>query len=226
MASSDHTPPEHPREDSAADERDQQAGPASADQPSAHDSGEANDSVPQPPVADSAGSPATSPDADGFPDSNPDDSHDLAVSETDTGASSAAEFDLEEEFRKLAAELDDIPGFRNLQPMPSDISSAPASGGPPPSGPRDWQPGPEDPTDGDFVPPDPELRLDGDPARILGWVLVILGTAVVIVAVIFSRVLPSITLPIGMGMGLIGALLLIWRLPKDRDDEWDNGARV
>lgn len=165
-----------------------------------------DDSVPEP------GEPPTQPKSEDQPNAQAA----PATNEQD----SVPAFDLDEEFAKLAAELDDIPGFRNLQPLPQADATGSASG------PRDWEPGPEDPRDGEFVPPDPEIRLDGDPARVLGWALVVIGTITVMVAIFLHSVVPSATLPAGLGIGLLGALLLLWRLPKDRDDEWDNGARI
>ncbi|GAA2247314.1 hypothetical protein GCM10010401_21330 [Rarobacter faecitabidus] len=128
-------------------------------------------------------------------------------------------FDIDAEFAKLAAELDDIPGFRNLQPMPG-----PATGGP--LGPRDWEPGPDDPGEDEFIAPDPEVRLDGDPSRVLGWAVLLTGIVTVLVCIVLLRVIPGIVLTIGSVMILVGAAILLWRLPRNRDDEWDTGARV
>ncbi|GAA2527446.1 hypothetical protein [Rarobacter incanus] len=146
-----------------------------------------------------------------------------SVNRDEAGASAdpAAPFDLDEEFRKLARELDDIPGFRNLQPLDATGDDSTAFGG----GPRDWSVGEDVPVEGEFVPPDPEVRLDGSPARIVGWLFVLLGSIGSVLYAIFHAVAPAVLFAITGSLLVVGVVVLLLTLPKERDD-WDTGAQV
>ncbi|SNS45111.1 TIGR04206 family protein [Micrococcales bacterium KH10] len=143
------------------------------------------------------------------------DSSDTSHSTQSTPAEDSEPFDVDDAFRRLAAELDDIPGFRKLQ---GEL--------PPPAGPRDWEPSSDHDEIDEFVAPDPQVDLQGDPARILGWVLLVFGCVVLIVSIFFIVWIPRIVLGTGAVIALIGAALLLWRLPREPKDEWDDGARV
>lgn len=134
--------------------------------------------------------------------------------------------DIDAEFLRLSAELDDIPGFR--------FHGAPPPGHSPqthPAGPRDWPATPEvealEEAESHFIPPDPELRLDGDPVRVLGWAFVAIGVLGLLVGGILHTVLPTAVLATAGVILVVGVALLLWRMPTERadDDANDHGAQ-
>ena len=126
------------------------------------------------------------------------------------------------EFLRLVEELDDVPGFRTFQPRPAGDPRQRAAG------PRDW-PASEavealEEAETHFTPPDPGLDLSGDPLRIIGWLLVVLGVAGILAGVILMTVLPRYVAPVGGGAVLLGAIILLWRMPRDRSDHDLHGS--
>lgn len=101
-------------------------------------------------------------------------------------------------------------------------SAGPAGG--PGSGPRDWDAAPPD---DDFVPPEPDPVLAGDPSLVLGWIAAV-GLPVLMVLLVV--LLPSRVPPLGwivlIAASLAAWLYLAWRLPRERKDDGDDGARV
>jgi len=123
---------------------------------------------------------------------------------------------MDAEFLRLVSELDDVPGFRTVHGATRNGAEPRATG------PRDWPASAEvealEEAESHFVPPDPELDLSGDPLRILGWVLVVVGVVGILVGVILMSVLPRYVAGIGGGAVLLGAVVLVWRMPHGRDD--------
>lgn len=111
-------------------------------------------------------------------------------------------------------------------------SSAPSTGRPggapdsstPPTGPRDWEAAEDEP---DFVPPDPGPVLAGDPRLVIGWVLGAgLPLLLLSLAIFLPGRVPAIVWVL-LVAGSIGSwLYLVWRLPRERHDDGDDGARV
>jgi len=94
----------------------------------------------------------------------------------------------------------------------------------PPTGPRDWEAAEDD---SDFVPPDPGPVLAGDPRLVIGWVLGAgLPLLLLALAIFLPGRVPAIVWVL-LVAGSIGSwLYLVWRLPRERHDDGDDGARV
>ncbi len=137
--------------------------------------------------------------------------------------------DVNAEFLRLSGELDDIPGFRFHSGPTTPVTRAQPLGTHA-TGPRDWPATPEvealEDADSHFTEPDPELRLDGDPARVLGWLLVSLGVLGLLVGGILHTILPTVVLAVAGAALVIGVALLLWRMPTERGDDADTGAQV
>ncbi|WP_147391587.1 hypothetical protein [Galactobacter valiniphilus] len=102
-------------------------------------------------------------------------------------------------------------------------SAAGASGG---SGPRDWSLA-EDPDEGSFEPPEPEPILAGRPDRVVAWVAAIgLPLLMIAMTIFWAGSTPPLLWPVLL-IGALGAwAYLFWRLPQDRADDGDDGARI
>ena len=104
---------------------------------------------------------------------------------------------------------------------PSRGEAAPA--GP---GPRDWSLA-EDADDGGFEPPEPEPILAGRPDRVVAWIAAIgLPLLMIAMTVFWAGSTPPLLWPVLL-IGALGAWgYLFWRLPADRTDDGDDGARL
>lgn len=96
--------------------------------------------------------------------------------------------------------------------------------GPLARGPRDYQ-APEDETDREFIPDEPPALGSGDPSLMLAWVATAGGALGLLFCVIFVRNVPGILTAALAIATLVGVIMLLRRLPKDRDPG-DDGARV
>ena len=96
-----------------------------------------------------------------------------------------------------------------------------------PTGPRAWAPDPAvEEAEDHFEPPDPGPVLSGDPLLTMAWAAVIGMPALLLVAVIAWRDIPTLLLE-GAGVTFLGAVgLLLWRMPRHRDDDGGPGAVV
>ncbi len=93
--------------------------------------------------------------------------------------------------------------------------------------PRSWAPDPAvEEAENHFVPPDPGPVLGGDPLLTMAWVAVVGVPLLLMAAVIAWRDIPTIVLQIAGVVFLAGAALLLWRMPRDRDDDAGPGAVV
>lgn len=132
---------------------------------------------------------------------------------------------IDAEFLRLAAELDDIPGFTQLN---GSVSSQAG-------GPRDWPTSNEvealEDAENSFIPPNPRLDLSGSPIRVAGWIMLTVGIAVLLVASILHR---YVHYSIGVAGGVLmiaGIIVLLFNLPgsdadQDHHDFPDDGAVV
>ncbi len=99
-----------------------------------------------------------------------------------------------------------------------------------PPGPRDWPTTPEvealEEAESHFVPPEPPPIAGQDPLLTMAWsIVVIVPVALIILAVVLTP-FPRIIGQVG-GLALVGALaVLIWRMPRHRDDDDGPGAVV
>jgi hypothetical protein len=87
----------------------------------------------------------------------------------------------------------------------------------------------EDPTDGGFVPADPEPIHLGF-ARTTAWVGVLGAPVLALIATVVVTA-TDVTVPQWFGWLLVAAFLggfgyLVLTMPRDRDDPWDDGARL
>jgi hypothetical protein len=99
---------------------------------------------------------------------------------------------------------------------PAELRAAAAE----PPGPRDWSP-PEE--DDHFIPPDPPPLLGGNPIVAVGWIALLGGIAAVLAwAILGPRIVPVLWARGGLVLFLVGAGLLISRLPRRRSPEGDD----
>jgi hypothetical protein len=116
------------------------------------------------------------------------------------------------------------PPDRPSEPLPDtdDPSAAPAA----PvraTGPRDWPTTPEvealEDADSHYEPPDPGHVLGRDPLANLAWVLVTVAPLVMLVTLLVARPFPRLLGEIAGAAFLAGVGILVWRMPRDRDDD-------
>ncbi len=93
--------------------------------------------------------------------------------------------------------------------------------------PRSWAPDPAvEAAEEHFEPPDPGPVLGGDPLLTMAWSAVAGVPALVIVAVLVWRDIPTVVLQVA-GVAFLAAVgLLFWRMPHDREDDSGPGAVV
>ena len=93
--------------------------------------------------------------------------------------------------------------------------------------PRSWAPDPAvEAAEEHFEQPDPEPVLGGDPLLTMAWSAVAGVPALVIVAVLVWRDIPTVVLQVA-GVAFLAAVgLLFWRMPHDREDDSGPGAVV
>jgi hypothetical protein len=76
-----------------------------------------------------------------------------------------------------------------------------------------------------FVPPDPQLRLA--PQAVAPWVVLGLGLAAAVACLLLAPgPVRWVTGALSLLLVVAGAVLLVRRLPAERGDPGDNGARV
>jgi hypothetical protein len=102
-------------------------------------------------------------------------------------------------------------------PSADAVPSAPEHVTPP--GPRDWAP-PEE--DEHFIPPDPPPILAGQPVVVIAWVALLGGVLTLLARAILGAAVPILWARIGLAAVVIGAALLIARLPRGREDLVDD----
>ncbi|HEY3437512.1 MAG TPA: hypothetical protein VGK35_07475 [Actinotalea sp.] len=92
---------------------------------------------------------------------------------------------------------------------------------------RAWTPDPDvEEAEDHFEPPDPGPVLSGDPLLTLAWTAVVGVPLLLLFSVVAWRDIPTWLLE-GAGVAfLCGVALLVWRMPKDRDDTSGPGAVV
>ena len=93
--------------------------------------------------------------------------------------------------------------------------------------PRSWAPDPAvEAAEEHFEPPDPPPVLGGDPLLTMAWSAVAGVPALVIVAVLAWRDIPTVVLQVAGVAFLVAVGLLFWRMPHDREDDSGPGAVV
>ena len=100
-------------------------------------------------------------------------------------------------------------------------------GAPAPADPRAWAPDPAvEEAEDHFEPPDPGPVLGGDPLLTMAWVVVVGVPVLLMIAVIAWRDMPTWLLQAAGAAFLAGVGLLLWRMPRDREDDTGPGAVV
>lgn len=77
-----------------------------------------------------------------------------------------------------------------------------------------------------FVPPEPPPIPRGDLVSRLAWSGLILGPAFLLTSAMFWRSAPQLLVVAAVGGFVGGFVTLVWRMPKHRDDNDDDGAVV
>lgn len=94
-------------------------------------------------------------------------------------------------------------------------------------GPRDWEAPDEDPFVTDFDPGEPEPILVGRPDRVIAWILgATLPLLMIVLLVVGGSRVPRLLWPVMLAAMLAAWGYLIWRMPHERQDDGDNGARL
>lgn len=94
-------------------------------------------------------------------------------------------------------------------------------------GPRDSEEPDFDPFVDDFVPPEAEPLLVGRPDRVIAWIVAVGMPLLVLFLLIFVRgSVPALLWPVMLISALASWVYLVWKLPAERPDDGDNGARV
>jgi hypothetical protein len=130
--------------------------------------------------------------------------------------------DFEARWRELAAELGATPpaDLEDWAPARDDAGGGRVVWGADPaaleatgSGPRDWSP-PEE--DEHFEPPDPPPVLGGNPVVVLAWTLLLAGLVAMFAWAAFQSHVPVLAARGGLVATVVGAGVLISRLPSGR----------
>lgn len=80
--------------------------------------------------------------------------------------------------------------------------------------------------EGHYQPPPPPELPAGTPAKRLAWAGVLGGPATLLLSALTPWNPPPIV-ALGAGLATVaGFIALVWMLPENRDDGWDDGARV
>ena len=118
-----------------------------------------------------------------------------------------------------AAELDDATVAARWEGIISELAD--------PGDPRSWAPDPDVEEAGNhFVPPDPGPVLGGDPLLTMAWSVVVGVPLLMMLSVVVWRDVPTIVMQTA-GVGFVVAVgLLLWRMPRDHEDDAGPGAVV
>jgi hypothetical protein len=126
--------------------------------------------------------------------------------------------DADESAEPTPADLDDADVDARWAGIVSTLSSP---------DPRSWAPDPAvEEAETHFVPPDPGPVLGGDPLLTMAWAAVAGVPMLLMVAVIAWRDVPTVVLQVAGVAFLAGVGLLLWRMPRDREDDEGPGAVV
>ncbi|MDD9207803.1 hypothetical protein PU560_15205 [Georgenia sp. 10Sc9-8] len=109
-------------------------------------------------------------------------------------------------------------GELGTPPAPTGEEPAPT---PPraPSGPRDYAVDEDEDEDDGFEPPDPGPVRATDPVVVLGWAAVAGSLLALIVLPLAWSPLPGLVVTTVIAVLVAGAGLLLWRMPRSRDDD-------
>jgi hypothetical protein len=114
------------------------------------------------------------------------------------------------------------PAFSAFDPLGLSQSPAPHRPGRGPVGEE-----PDEHLIGDFVPDDPEPVLAGaDPAVVLAWCGALGGPLALLVCALVWRAVPGFVVALLIAAFVAGVGVLIMRLPRHKEDDGDDGARV
>jgi hypothetical protein len=93
-------------------------------------------------------------------------------------------------------------------------------------GPRDTDPNAPEPPEEGYVPPEPPPIPRGDLMSRLLWIGVIGGPLFLLIAAIAWRDAPRMLILAAVAAFVAGFVLLVMRMPHDREDDDDDGAVV
>ena len=122
-----------------------------------------------------------------------------------------------------AAEQDDEPPGENEIVLPAVVLGGMTSQT---IGPRDVDPNAPEPPEEGFVPPEPPPLPRGDLLTRLLWVGAIGGPLFLLVAAIAWRDAPRMLILAAVAAFVGGFVMLVMRMPHDRDEDDDDGAVV
>ncbi len=127
--------------------------------------------------------------------------------------------EVEQRWAELTAQLGEVGTEDVHEPV-----TGPDETGAAPSGPRDYEVA-EDGEETGFVPPDPPPLRGSDPLPTLAWLAALGGPVATVIFLIVWPSAPSWVYLTAIMGSVVGWLVLLWRMPRSRDDS-DDGAVV
>ncbi|SEE02681.1 hypothetical protein [Ruania alba] len=94
-----------------------------------------------------------------------------------------------------------------------------------PSGPRDYEV-PDDADEAGFIPPDPPPLRATDPLPTVAWFFALGGPILTVLFLIVWPAAPPVVYLTAILASIAGWLILLWRMPRGRRDDSDDGAVV
>lgn len=150
--------------------------------------------------------------------------HDAAPDDRHGGDDRAGELDdatVAARWAEITAGLGGLGAVESVPPPPSaDDGRARAAHA---TGPRDYAV--DDDLEEGFVPPEPPPLGLGDPTVAVGWATVAAGIVVFLLTALVWRSSTGALL-LAVGLVVAGAGILLWRMPRARDDDATGGGAV
>lgn len=129
-------------------------------------------------------------------------------------------------WREIVENYGDTPSVEDLRTEVAAEASAPEQDSEPdpaPQTPLFWHPDPDD--EQDYIPPDEPLPRPAFPT-LIAW-LGVLGMPAIVIALLVLRVAIPTWGAVGFVMWFLGGFgYLVSTMPKQREDPWDDGARL
>ncbi|CUR53969.1 conserved hypothetical protein [metagenome] len=122
----------------------------------------------------------------------------------------------EDAWRQIVEHYGDVPDFPDSPEQPDDLAE-------PDEAP---EPADEIPEAEGFVPPDPPPLPRPRGARLFAWLGIVAPPILLLVSLVLTIRLPSTISTLLVMWFLGGFLYLVYQMPKQRDDPWDDGARL
>lgn len=148
--------------------------------------------------------PVTSPDTSAGP-----------ATEGSGASRSDDDIDVDEQWARIIAELSELSTLGPAADPPVHRARV--------RGPRDWPVTAEvealEEAETHYTPPEPPPVLGRDPLAVIAWSLVVGVPMLLVVLLVFAHPFPVTIGRIGAGLFVAGLAVLLWRMPRNRDDD-------